>query len=88
MGFHFGTALIAQNYMDQPLRSIPNLLQTEKSAGLNFYLSLILQTEHCIFRILFLPVPYRFRASILNKSCSPIVNLQVYYSNLLPKPPD
>jgi hypothetical protein len=38
MGFHFGTALMAHNYMDQPLRSIPNLLQTEKSAGLNFYL--------------------------------------------------
>jgi hypothetical protein len=81
MGFHFGTALMAQNYMDQPLRSITSLLQTEKSAGLNFYLSLIFQTEQCIFRLLFLPVTYRVRASILNKSCSPIITLQVCYNN-------
>jgi hypothetical protein len=39
MGSHFGTTLIAQNYIDQPLRSTQNLLQTEKSVGLKFPLN-------------------------------------------------
>jgi hypothetical protein len=37
------------------------------------------------FEPLLLQVAYGFRATILNKSCSPIVTLQVFYNNLLPK---
>jgi hypothetical protein len=37
------------------------------------------------FGPLFLLVPYGFRASTLNESCSLIVTLQVFYRNLQPK---
>jgi hypothetical protein len=37
------------------------------------------------FEPLLLPIPYCFRATTMNKSCSPIDTLQVFYCDLLPK---
>jgi hypothetical protein len=61
MDFYFGTELINQNYEDQPLRSIPKLLQTAKPSRSEICPSLIFKTEHSIFGLPFLPVPYGFR---------------------------
>jgi hypothetical protein len=82
MDCNFGTELITQNYMDQPLRSIPKLLQTANSAELKFA-CLIFKTAHSIFGLLFLPVPYGFWARWFNQDCSPGAALQLFYNDHL-----